>query len=151
MSRFQRQTPQDSHAKPAPSILGCSATHRHIPDISQQHLSPSECPPKVTLGRGLCGNLGLHSLTEATLGKTYSAECYQCQIISVKVNRMAGTSEHSDYHIAIAHGRVCPHTHTTAKSCPVCTFPSAPTLTSQEGLEIRESLSKLWLSAHKSS
>lgn len=150
MSRFQRQTPQDSHAKPAASILGCSATHRHIPDISQQHLSPSERPPRVTLGRGLCGNLGLHSLTEATLGKTYSTECYQCQII-IEFNKMAGTSEHPDYHIAIAHMGVCPHTHTSTKSCPACTFPSAPTLASQGGQEIRESLSKLWLSAHKPS
>lgn len=51
MSRFQKQTPQDRCAKPAASILACSATHKQVPDISQQQLSPSAHLPKDTLGR----------------------------------------------------------------------------------------------------
>lgn len=90
-------------------------------------------------GRGLCGNPRLHSLTEAATGETYNTECYQCQIIT-EFNRMAGISEHPDYHSATAHVQsVCPCTHTSAKSCPACIFPSAPTLTSQGVLEVRES------------
>lgn len=153
MSRFRKQSPQDTHARLAASILGCLVTHKRVPDISQHHLSPSTDLPEVTLGRGLWGNPRLDSLTEATLGETYSTECYQCQIIT-EFNRMAPVNTQ----IIILPLHMCEfaRAHTPLpKSCPGCTFPSAPVLTSvQPKVSWRSKkagLSKLWLSAHKPS